>query len=444
MKHKSLRTFLTRFAYLFTAIAILYLLVYFFIFRPLNTRYSSFHTLPILDQTNISPGYTLISPYNRMLTTDPKWHGTVYLLNMFGKAVHTWSTNHQALYSMLEPSGNLLAIMESPKYTAFFPPGGNTGTIEELDWNGNVVWEYHNEAMHHAIVPLKNGDILISLWEKTPASIASKIQGGYSGSTFQDTVWSDEIREINRKGNTVWSWHSYQHLDPSVDILDPTMPQYAWTYTNGMDYTEHNPIDGTPAVLLSMRSLDEIMLVRKSDGKIIWRSPKGMLNTQHDPSILANGNILVFDNSFTRPPTPFPSFGTKVVELNPKTNKIVWSFDGGKGVIDKMNFFAPIVGGAQRLANDDTLITDGPKGHIFEVTPKGKVVWDLQSPYTTEQTGAFLNAFLFRSRRYTADEVKFPSSLSPAFSAFQYTLYQVLQYMYPASFSSPVKHATTS
>lgn len=420
------------FPYLLLTGIIVYGAVYFLVFKKINNRWSSFGTVPLLNEEEAYRGYTLLSPYNRMLNADSSFKGKVYLLDLLGRPVHTWITEHQSLYSVLEPNGNLLTVMEAPKYTQMLPPGGNTGTIQELDWNSKVIWEYRDEHMHHDIVPLSNGNVVVALWEKTPAEVAARIQGGVPGTDFPGgTVWSDELVEIDRKGETVWSWHSYQHLDPEKDILDPTMPHYGWTYTNGIAYTPHNPIDGSEAFLLSYRSLDEIMFVRRSDGEIIWRSPKGMLNTQHDPSILPNGDVMVFDNGFARLPNPFPSYGSRAAEINPRENKVVWSFDGGAGVIDKVRFFAPIVGGAQRLPNGNTFITDGPKGHMFEVTDKGKVVWDMISPYMTKMTGAFPNNFLFKTRKIGENEIKFPGKISPAYSDREFKIYKLLQKIYP-------------
>lgn len=380
----------------------------------------------------MSEGYTLISPYNRLLTEDPDWKGSIYLLDMLGKPVHAWTTNHQALYSILLPDAKLLSVMEIPKYSKFFPPGGNTGIIQVRDWDSKVTWEYRNDAMHHDIDQLPNGNLIVAVWEPTPSEIASQIQGGVAGTELPNApIWSDAIIEIDKNKRIVSEWHSYEHLDPTVDILGSLMPRYAWTFTNGLKYLKKNPIDGTPAYLVSMRSTSTVLIVRKSDGQVIWRSPKDMLSLQHDPTLLANGNILVFDNGLDRVPAPFPIYGSRAVEINPKTNKVVWEFSGGKGAIDKARFFSPIVGGAQRLSNGNTLITDGVRGHIFEVTKNGKLVWDLVSPYTTQLTGTFPNNFLFKSRRYTNEDVHFPEGMNPAFDESGFDIHKILSKIYP-------------
>jgi hypothetical protein len=48
---------------------------------------------------------------------------------------------------------------------------------------------------------------------------------------------------------------------------------------------------------------------------------------------------------------------------------------------DSERFFGFNTSGAQRLANGNTLITDGPHGRAFEVTPDRRVVWDYVNPY---------------------------------------------------------------
>lgn len=414
----------------FSLLVIFYIGVYVFIYKPDDTHYSTFNTSSVLAKDKVSSGYTLIAPYNRLLNDDPQWVGNIYLLDMLGKPVHTWKTKKQVLYSVLKTNGNLLMVMESPKYTVFYPPGGNTGTIQELTWDSKVVWEYKNEAMHHDVVPLKNGNVVVALWEKTPEEITQRVLGGEQ-SPLDNVLWSDEIVEIDRKGKIVWSWHSYEHLDPELDTIGTMIPKYAWTVTNGISHVEKNPIDGQEAYLISMRSISTVFLIRKKDGEIIWRSPKGMLNTQHDPTLLPNGNILVFDNGFYREPSPHASFGSRAVEINPKTNKIVWQFDGGKGVIDKVRFYAPIVGGAQRLENGNTLITDGTRGHLFEVTKSGEVVWDFVSPYLTHSTGPFPNNFLFKTRRYGEKQITWPEKISEALNEDAYNLHKLLKNIYP-------------
>jgi hypothetical protein len=49
--------------------------------------------------------------------------------------------------------------------------------------------------------------------------------------------------------------------------------------------------------------------------------------------------------------------------------------------------FSPIISGAQRLPNGNTLVCFGPQGHLFEVTPAGEVVWEYRNPYGGDAPG---------------------------------------------------------
>ena len=48
---------------------------------------------------------------------------------------------------------------------------------------------------------------------------------------------------------------------------------------------------------------------------------------------------------------------------------------------DFTSFFSPHMGGAQRLPTGNTLICEGNKGCLFEVTPDGDVVREFVSPH---------------------------------------------------------------
>ncbi len=431
--------------FIVTLVLVLYGSLYILLIRPYTKTVSIFHTPAIRNYDKISPGYTLIAPYNNVLNADPNNRGTVYLLDLFGRPVHTWSTVRQPLSAQLTRDGHLVVAMESKSYSKQYPGGGNTGTIQELDWDGNVLWNYDDDAMHHDFILLPNGNVTYVRWELTPPAIARTVRGGIPGTEMKGEIWSDEIVEIDKNGKKVWSWHSYEYLHPAeyipfsarprrgwyTNVIDPALPRAGWTYVNGMTYVARDPLENGEAYLVSMRSLNTVMLISKRDGVIIWESPKDMLNTQHDPHLLPNGNVIAFDNGFTRLPVPVPLYGSRVIEIDPRTDTITWSFDGGKGVMDKLAFFGPLVGGAQPMPNGNILVTDGPKGHVFEVTKTGEVVWDLVSPYTTKLTGAFPVNFLYKARRYTKDQVRFPASLPEPGNRTLYTVVTKLSALYP-------------
>jgi hypothetical protein len=69
------------------------------------------------------------------------------------------------------------------------------------------------------------------------------------------------------------------------------------------------------------------------------------------------------------------------------------------------------ISGAQRLANGNTLIVDGPVGRLFEVTATGEKVWEYVNPYFPENAtpgtngrgGEIVQWRVFNATRYAPD-----------------------------------------
>lgn len=94
-----------------------------------------------------------------------------------------------------------------------------------------------------------------------------------------------------------------------------------------------------------------------ADGKTRWEHRIGPL---HDLHVLDNGNIL-FQTSWTR-----------LVEVDPKTDKVVWEYDsavsnGNKGKRIEVHAF-------QRIANGVTMIAESGASRIIEVGKDGKLL----------------------------------------------------------------------
>lgn len=387
---------------------------YFFIFSYCPTHVSArseFGKSPVLDAVAVDQGYTLFSPF--VQDQFVKDSGVVYLVDLYGMPVHTWKTKYQTLYSSLKKNGNLVVSMIKPGDLLKNPGGGGTGLVQELDWKGNVLWEYENNLIHHDFEVLPNGDIAFLIWEKMPVSLAEKIQGGSSkeGSS-KDESWADGIIEVDRDGKIVWSWHSYEHLNPEKYTLGAFTPRNEWTHANSVRYFESNPLNGKAGFLVSLRHLNEVVMIDKESGDAFWESPKGVFSYQHDATLLSNGHVLGFDNGLFRSQER-PFLWSRVIEIDPLSNKIVWEFNGGKTGPEKAKFAASIMSGAQRLQNGDTLIIDTLRGHLVETTSDNRIVWDFVNPFTSVSTGPFENNIVFKARRYSPQEINWPEKISP-------------------------------
>ena len=110
---------------------------------------------------------------------------------------------------------------------------------------------------------------------------------------------------------------------------------------------------------------------------------------QHDPSMLENGNILVFDNGVrTR--------RSRIVELDPLTREIVWTFEGDPPA----EFYSIQMGACQGLANGNVLVTESQKGRAFETTRDHQVVWEFFNPDVVHVRGVQVRGRIPRMMRF--------------------------------------------
>lgn len=83
---------------------------------------------------------------------------------------------------------------------------------------------------------------------------------------------------------------------------------------------------------------------------------------------------------------------------------------------DEPRFFSAFISGAQRLSNGNTLICEGAKGRVFEVTRAGEIVWDYWNPHDGElghskQGGKAPPRALFRAARIEAGDPRLAGKL---------------------------------
>ena len=134
-----------------------------------------------------------------------------------------------------------------------------------------------------------------------------------------------------------------------------------------------------------------IGVVDVKEEKIIWSYGRGILDKPHHPTLLDNGNILIFDNGRTRE-------YSRIIELDPVTKEIVWKYQA-----DPRDSFSSYWGGSsQRLPNGNTLITESHRGRVFEVTKNGQKVWEFYNPRTWERENK--RGTIYRMMRITDPE----------------------------------------
>ena len=331
----------------------------------------------------------------------------VRLIGKDGRVAHEWRLpapvgGHVELF----PNGDLMylgildSIIAGDDPT---PAPGAAGLLQRVDASGSVVWTHEDPFIHHDFDLLPDGTVAALRWSKMSEAASKAVRGGVPGSETDGAVWDDEIVEIGEDGRERVVWRARDVLDGREDALPTYVGRAEWTHANSLRYVPNDPLTGREAYLVSFRQISVIMLVSRDSGEVIWRyGGDWVLHQQHDPSLLDNGNILVFDNGQYRRNQISAS---AVLEIEPETNEVVWQYMGPG--VGGWEFYSSIISGAQRLPNGNTLIIEGLTGRLIEVTPEAEVVWEFRNPYVKPgRFGGTPNRAIFKARSYPGEYVR--------------------------------------
>ena len=177
--------------------------------------------------------------------------------------------------------------------------------------------------------------------------------------SFADLAQSDpEVwKEVQRRDRTFF--------DLTDDVFHPNTVEIA-TQTVLRD---GEPVIAKGDVLVCWRNLNLIGAIDLESEAFRWTWGTEDLDYPHQPTLLANGHVLIFDNGKHR------GF-SRILELDPATEEIVWEYRADP----PGEFFSAARGSSQRLENGNTLITESDRGRVFEVTPGGETVWEFFQP----------------------------------------------------------------
>ncbi len=402
-----------------------------------------------IDYDHVSDGYVLIEP------------GSVrksFLVNNDKQVVAEFEAEYFGGFTQLLPNGNRL--VSSNRHTDVFKDGGGyRGCVEEYSASGKLIWRLNlstdNYIHHHDVIKMENGNILAVVWERVSTDEIIS-QGRDPELVAKDgNFWYDGVIEVNPfTQEIVWEWSARHHLIQDFDggrfnygvvadhpeLLNVNLVKKSrsgevhadWTHVNAMDYNAERD-----QILLSSNYLSEIWIIDHSTtaaeaightggtygkgGDFIyrWGNPENYdrgtvedrkLYHQHDSQWIraglnGAGNILIFNNgeSKLRPYStvveflpPVDSTESYIIDndgrYGPET--LVWEYDPDPSE----RFFSFFISGAQRLANGNTLVTQGAGAKVREVTHDGKIVWDYA--YEDDIDAPHM---LFRANRYAPD-----------------------------------------
>jgi len=272
-------------------------------------------------------------------------------------------------------------------------PGSTEWVLLELDWDSNIVWKYTLPYSRHQFDRMSNGNTMVSRQVDVPADIAVRVKGGLPGTEGQKMV-TEAFQEVTPDGNIVWEWLAYEHLDTEIDIMCPICTRHNWTHINSCFILP----DGD--VMTTLHHLDTVAIIDKKSGDVKWRWGKGIVAHPHNPTLLDNGNILLWDNGQHRQAV-VTNF-SRILEVNPDTGGIVWEYKDNP----PHRFYSSVSSGAQRLPNGNTFICELSRGRFFEVTRDKEKVWEFYNPFYFKDdrpTGLGLSNRVPRAYRYGPD-----------------------------------------
>ncbi|GHB06887.1 arylsulfotransferase family protein [Salinicola rhizosphaerae] len=309
-----------------------------------------------------------------------------YLIDMNGNVVHEWRKRYSEVWpdgggvpnprpdefihfrnAQVLPNGDLIALYEGNGDTPY-----GYGLVK-LDKDSNVIWRYAGRA-HHQFAIGSDG--------KVYALIHGIFDDEIPGLSYlkpprlEDSlvVLSPDGRELQRTRLL-----PVIHDSPYSELLDnvPGIMLGDPIHANAVDYIDaakaRNFAFGKEGdLLLSFRETSSIGVFDPRTQKLTWAT-RGPWIRQHDPDVLPNGDIALFDN---RGHFHTPEGESRILEFDPRRMRIAWQYTGTA----EHPLESEIRGDQHRLDNGNTLISESDGGRLVEVTREGKIAWEYVVP----------------------------------------------------------------
>ena len=250
---------------------------------------------------------------------------------------------------------------------------------------------------HELIFDKKTGHYLLLAQEYVQVDMSDSVLGG----RMNAWVISSIIQELDKNKNLVFEWKAIDHLPVTASVgIDLTAAYIDYVHSNAIE------ISNDSTLFLSSRNLNEVEKINRNTGELIWRwGLNAKYNNfqfvndtlgftyQHDPRILPNGHITIYDDGNLR-----QGYGSKYsraleYELNEtnRTAKLVWQYRNTPDV------YSPFMGNVQRLSNGNTLVGWGATNSVIftEVDSLNQKVMEIKIP----------GIYCYRSFKFEIDSI---------------------------------------
>lgn len=315
---------------------------------------------------------------------------TAWLMDEQGEVLHTWTKSFDAAFPghAVPPDTDGIGYF---RRVALLPGGGLLAVYEgqgliKLDAASNLVWAYQGLA-HHDVEVQADGSIY-TLTRK--ARIIPELDP-------TTPVLEDFVTRLSADGTVI------DHLSLIEAVRDsPYRSLYMNSarvgdafHTNSLEVLAEGIAYKHPAfkpgrILVSLLKAHAIVLVDPQHRQVVW-ALAGLTSKQHHPTMLPNGNLLVFDN--------FGDLGkSRVVEIDPSTSEVVWEYRGAQH-----DLFTACCGTTYMLPSGHVLITESENGRALIVDRQGASVWEYRTPHRAGDQNQFI-ATLFDVIKVPSDE----------------------------------------
>lgn len=289
-----------------------------------------------------------------------------YLMDMDGHRLHTWQlppeSSHCGYFELLE-RGEIVALCRER-------------WLVRVDRDSNLVWKAEI-PVHHDFYIFDDGDIAVLIKEEWRQYKGRLVQ-------FGGLVW------LTSEGELRDTWLAFEYLEelmpfhpisrlerPAASAQPDGKNQRSFDYYhwNTLEILPDTPLGRADArfregnFLLCPRNVNTIVILDQESMLPVWSWGGDHLSMPHMPTMLPNGNILIFDNGVR-------NRRSRILEIEPPSGEIVWKYPQE----DYRAFFSFSRGSNQRLPNGNTLICASDRGHAFEITPDGERVWEFWNP----------------------------------------------------------------
>jgi hypothetical protein len=367
--------------------------------RLQSLGYASGTAEPVTDQ--------VITVYRRdRVDTAPSFYTSGHgpeasLIDMSGNELHRWRFSLQQVWPEMPVSERVIDywrrahLFENGDLLVIF--ANTVRGIFKLDKGSNLIWANTGIATHHDLDVTDGGDIYV-LTRK--AHLVPRVHPELpiledfvtildAGGRVRKSVSTLEAMERSEYAH-LWS----SRLAECKARLEDTDCRDIF-HTNSVQLLDGRIADRVPAfragnVLTSFRHLNAIAVIDMELEQVVWLHT-GDYRAQHDPRVIENGNLILFDNR-GRPGQ------SRVLEIDPLSGETVWEYGG----TPEAPFFSIWCGAATRLPNGNTLISESENGRAFEVTSDKEIVWEFYNPHRAGEDRQFVGV-LFELVRLPSD-----------------------------------------